>query len=85
MPVAILLGAFLAYQFFHLTPRYLKLLLGLGFVGAVLRLPLARSLGLFCIIFPAPTFIYAEGMARPDVRDGSLAAARQTIEQLALR
>ncbi len=32
-----------------------------------------------------PTFIYAEGMARPDVRDGSLTKARQTIAQLSLR
>ena len=31
-----------------------------------------------------PTFIYAEGMARPDVRDGSLTKARHAIEQLAL-
>ena len=44
---------------------------------------LATMLGFLGIA--APTFIYAEGMARPDARDNSLAAARHTIEELALR
>ena len=43
---------------------------------------LATMLGFLGIA--APTFIYAEGMARPDLRDDSLASARHTIEQLAL-
>ena len=31
---------------------------------------------------PAPTFIFAEAMLRPDLRDDSLAKARETIAQL---
>jgi FMN-dependent NADH-azoreductase len=33
---------------------------------------------------PAPTFVFAEAMLRPDLRDGSLAHARKAIEQLDL-
>ncbi len=33
---------------------------------------------------PAPTFVFAEAMLRPDLRDDSLAKAREAIEQLAL-
>ncbi|MBK8231447.1 MAG: O-antigen ligase family protein [Candidatus Eisenbacteria bacterium] len=58
VPLALLLGAFVASQFFSLTPRYLKLGAGLLFLLAVTRLPLARSLALFSVIFVVPTFIF---------------------------
>ena len=58
VPLALLLGAFVATQFFSLTPRYVKLLVGLLFLLAVVRLPMHRSLAVFCVIFCAPTFIF---------------------------
>lgn len=58
VPLALLLGAFVASQFFSLTPRYLKLLAGALFFLAVVRLPMHRSLAIFCVIFCAPTFIF---------------------------
>lgn len=58
VPLAVVLGSFVAMQFFQLTPRYLKLLLGVAFVVAVVRLPLPRAVAVFCLLFPAPTFIF---------------------------
>jgi len=58
VPAAVLLGAVVAYQFFHLTPRYVKLIFGLLFLLAVTRLPFHLSMSMFLIIFPAPTFVF---------------------------
>jgi len=58
VPFAMVLGAFVAMQFFQLTPRYVKLLVGVAFLLAVVRLPMPRAVTLFCLIFPAPTFIF---------------------------
>ncbi len=58
LPVALLLGAFIAFQFFNLTPRYVKLLFGIAFFIAVVRLPFSRAMILFLVMWPAPTFIF---------------------------
>ncbi len=58
LPVALLLGAFIAFQFFNLTPRYVKLLFGIAFFIAVIRLPFSNAMILFLIIWPVPTFIF---------------------------
>jgi O-antigen ligase len=58
LPLAVILGAFVAYQSINPTPRYIKLLFGLIFFGAVASLPLASALILFVVVFPAPTFIF---------------------------
>lgn len=58
VPLAVILAAFLASQFFSLTPRYLKLLVGAAFFASVLRLSLDRSLAFFCVLIPVPTFIF---------------------------
>lgn len=58
LPVALILGAFLGFQFFSLTPRYVKLLFGIAFFIAVVRLPFSRAMILFLIMWPAPTFIF---------------------------
>lgn len=58
VPLAMVLGAFVAMQFFQLTPRYVKLLVGVAFLVAVVRLPMPRAVTLFCLVFPVPTFIF---------------------------
>lgn len=58
LPAAILIGAFIAFQFFNLTPRYVKLLFGIAFFVAVIRLPFNRAMILFLVMWPAPTFIF---------------------------
>ena len=58
VPVAVLFGVFVAYQFFHLTPRYIKLVFAIFYMLAVARLPFYLAMCLFLAIFPAPTFVY---------------------------
>jgi hypothetical protein len=57
IPLAILLGSFVAYQFFHLTPRYIKLVFAILFFLAVARLPFHASLAMFLVLFSAPTYV----------------------------
>ena len=58
IPVSVLIGIFLAGQFVHLTPRYVKLLFGMAVLLLVLRLPLSLSTTVFLVIFPVPTFVF---------------------------
>jgi O-antigen ligase len=58
LPLAVLLGAFLAYQFFHLTPRYVKLLFGASVFLGLVRLPFHAALAVFLVLWTAPTFIF---------------------------
>lgn len=57
-PLAVILGAFVAYQLVSPSPRYVKLFFGLLFFGAVVSMRLTTALILFVVVFPAPTFIY---------------------------
>jgi hypothetical protein len=58
LPLAILLGAFLASQFFHLTPRYVKLLFAISVLAGLVRLSFHGALALFMVIWTAPTFVF---------------------------
>lgn len=58
IPAAFVLAAFLSTQFFQIRPRYIKLVVGLATLLVVTRLPLHRSLILFLLIFPVPTFVF---------------------------
>jgi hypothetical protein len=58
VPCAALFGWLIATQFFELSPRYLKLLVGVSVLFAVTRFPLYLSVVLFMLIFPVPTFIF---------------------------
>jgi lipoprotein signal peptidase len=57
LPLAVLLGAFLAYQFFHLTPRYVKLLFAISVFLGLVRLPFHAALAVFLVLWTAPTAI----------------------------
>lgn len=57
-PLVAVLGAFLATQFFTLTPRYVKLAVGAVAVLAVLRLSFSGAVTLFLFVFVMPTFIF---------------------------
>jgi len=57
IPMALILGAFFANQFFHIQARYVKLIVGLLFFLAVSSLPMYLSLCLFVAIFPFATFV----------------------------
>ncbi len=56
--LAAVIGLFITFQFFHLTPRYVKLAFGLAFGLTVVSLPLPAALAVFLICFPAPTFVF---------------------------
>jgi O-antigen ligase len=58
LPLAVILGAFIAYELVNPTPRYIKLFFGLLFFGAVISMRLTTALILFVVVFPAPTFTY---------------------------
>jgi len=58
IPLALILGAFVAFQFFHLTPRYVKLIFGAVFLLVITRLSFAAAMAFFLVIFPAPTFVF---------------------------
>ena len=58
LPLAVLLGAFLAYQFFQLTPRYVKLLFAVSVFLGLVRLPFHAALAVFLVLWTAPTFVF---------------------------
>lgn len=58
LPAVLVVAAFLSQQFFQIQPRYIKLIVGLVLLITVARLPLDRSLTLFMVIFPVPTFVF---------------------------
>jgi hypothetical protein len=58
VPLAIIVGAFLGFQFFHLTPRYVKLAFAVLFFLAATRLPFHLAMSMFLVIWPAPTFVF---------------------------
>lgn len=58
LPLAILLGTFAASQFFHLTPRYVKLLFAISVLTGLVRLPFHSALAMFLVIWTAPTFVF---------------------------
>lgn len=58
LPISVLLGAFVAYQFFHLTARYVKLLFALVVLLSLLRLSFTGSTALFLVLWTAPTSIF---------------------------
>lgn len=57
LPLAVLIGAFLSYQFFHLTPRYVKLLFAVAVFLGLVRLPFHVALAVFLVLWIAPTAI----------------------------
>ena len=58
LPAVLVVAAFLSQQFFQIQPRYIKLIVGLVLLITVVRLPLDKSLTLFMVIFPIPTFVF---------------------------
>ena len=58
LPLAVLFGAFLAYQFFHLMPRYVKLLFAVSVFIGLVRLPFHAAIAVFLILWTTPTFVF---------------------------
>ena len=58
LPLALILGGFLAFQFFQLTPRYVKLLFAVAVMIGMVRLSFAASMTLFLVLWIAPTSIF---------------------------
>jgi hypothetical protein len=58
LPLAAVLGAVLAYQFFHITPRYVKLLFAVIVFLGLVRFPFHAALAMFMILWTAPTYIF---------------------------
>ncbi|MCA9729896.1 MAG: hypothetical protein KC729_19590, partial [Candidatus Eisenbacteria bacterium] len=58
VPAALVIGWFLATQSSSINPRYIKLLFGLAFAIAAIRLPLPYTLAGFMLVFTVPTFIF---------------------------
>ncbi len=58
LPLAVLLGAFLAFEFFHLTPRYVKLLFAASVFLGLVRLPFHTALAGFMVLWTCPTFVF---------------------------
>jgi hypothetical protein len=58
LPLAVLIGAFLSYQFFHLTPRYVKLLFATAVFLTLVRLPFHAALAAFLFLWTVPTAIF---------------------------
>jgi O-antigen ligase len=58
LPLAVLFGAFLADQFFHLTPRYVKLLFAVSVFIGLVRLPFHAALSVFLVLWTTPTFVF---------------------------
>ena len=58
IPMALVLGGFIAFQSYHLTPRYMKLIFGLLFFLGATRLPFHLAMAMFLIMWPAPTYIF---------------------------
>jgi O-antigen ligase len=58
VPLAIILGGFVALNFFQISGRYIKLIVAVLFFLAVTRLPFQYAMAIFLVIWPAPTYVY---------------------------
>ncbi len=58
VPLSILLGAFIAFQFFHVTARYVKLVFAIAVLITLARASFSASMTVFLVLWVAPTSIY---------------------------
>lgn len=58
VPLAVLIGWFLATQTTSVNPRYLKLTFGVAFLVAAVKFSLPQTLAGFMVVFTVPTFIF---------------------------